>query len=108
MLYHQDKIESCLDRYGNEIRRVLGVVDAHLKKSGTKYLVGDKCTYADLAFVPWGWLLTQPPNIMGEEFVKEWEEKYPKAWEWNKMLNERAGVTKCREDRKKAVSGGKK
>jgi glutathione S-transferase len=54
IFYHPEKnLTSCLDRYGNEIKRVLGVIDAHLKKTGTEYLVGDKCTYADLAFVPW-------------------------------------------------------
>jgi len=51
--YHPEKdLTSCLDRYGNEIRRVLGVIDAHLKKTGSEYLVGDKCTYADLMFMP--------------------------------------------------------
>lgn len=44
-----------------------GVVDAHLKKSGGEWLVGEKCTYADLAFVPWYWLC---PAIMGDGFEK--------------------------------------
>lgn len=108
MLYHQDKIDSCLERYGNEIHRVLGVIDEHLKKTGRKYLVGDKCTYADLAFVPWHWLLIQTPNIMGEEFKKEWEEKYPKCWEWAQNLNARQAVQKCREERSKAMQAAKK
>jgi hypothetical protein len=29
--------------------------------------VGDKCTYADLSFVPWYWLC---PVIIGESFEK--------------------------------------
>ena len=56
-----------LDRYGAEIWRVTGVLDAQLKKSGGEWLVGDKCSYADLAFVPWYWLC---PAIMGEGFDK--------------------------------------
>lgn len=44
-----------------------GVIDAHLKKSGGEWLVGEKCTYADLAFVPWYWLC---PAIMGDGFEK--------------------------------------
>ena len=44
-----------------------GVLDAHLKKSGEQWLVGEKCTYADLAFVPWYWLC---PAIMGDGFEK--------------------------------------
>lgn len=104
VLYHQEKREDCLERYGNEIRRVLGVVDSHLKKTGKPYLVGDKCTYADLAFMPWHWLLTSAPNIMGEDFAKEWKEKYPKCWEWKERLNERKAVKKAREDRQAAMS----
>jgi glutathione S-transferase len=56
-----------LERYGNEIWRVTGVLDAHLKKVEGEWLVGDKCTYADLSFVPWYWLC---PAIMGEGFEK--------------------------------------
>ena len=38
-----------------------------MKKGGGEWLVGEKCTYADLAFVPWYWLC---PAIMGEGFDK--------------------------------------
>lgn len=48
-----EKIPSVLERYTNEILRVNGVIDLHLGKQGTGYLVGDKCTYADLMFVPY-------------------------------------------------------
>ena len=68
VFYHPEKnLTSVLDRYGDEIWRVTGVVDAHLKKSGGEWLVGEKCTYADLAFVPWYWLC---PAIMGDGFEK--------------------------------------
>lgn len=43
------------------------MIDAHLKKSGGEWLVGEKCTYADLAFVPWYWLC---PAIMGDGFER--------------------------------------
>jgi glutathione S-transferase len=108
ILYHPEKnLTSALDRYGNEIRRVLGVIDSHLKKTGKPYLVGDKVSYADLAFVPWHWLLLSPPKIMGEEFAKEWESSFPEAWKWNQRLNERPAVVKAREDRQKAVAAAK-
>lgn len=51
--YHPEKLQSAIDRYANEVHRVTGVIDAHLKKQGTEYLVGDRVTYADLMFVPW-------------------------------------------------------
>lgn len=104
VLYHPEKeLTSVLDRYGNEIRRLLGVINSHLKKSGKPYLVGDKVTYADLAFVPWHWLILLPPHLMGQEFEKEWQTSYPEAWAWNQRLQQLPSVTKAREERLKAM-----
>lgn len=109
MFYHPEKnLTSCLDRYGDEIRRVLGVIDSHLKKQGTQYLIGDKVTYADLAFVPWHWLLMYAPHMMGEDFEKEWQQKYPKCWLWNQQLMERDAVKKVRDERMDAIAASKK
>ncbi|MCJ1378954.1 glutathione S- transferase, nitrogen catabolite repression regulator [Xylographa soralifera] len=49
--FHPEKLPSAQDRYKNEIRRVTKVLDACLQ--GKEYLVGGKCSYADLAFLPW-------------------------------------------------------
>ena len=84
------------------------MIDSHLKKTGQPYLVGDKCTYADLAFVPWHWLILSPPSIMGEDFPKEWEKEYPTCWKWSQTLLERESVKKCRDDRSKAIQASKK
>lgn len=43
--------ESAKVRYGTEVKRVAGVLDSVLAKS--EWLVGNKCTYADLAFTMW-------------------------------------------------------
>jgi glutathione S-transferase len=51
--FHPEKVPSVLERYTNEILRVNSVIDSHLGKQGTEHLVGDKCTYADLMFVPY-------------------------------------------------------
>ncbi|KAJ3548982.1 hypothetical protein NM208_g740 [Fusarium decemcellulare] len=51
--FHPEKVPSAIERYSNEIRRVIQVIDSHLKKQGTNYLVGEKITYADLMFVPY-------------------------------------------------------
>lgn len=58
---------------------MVGVLDSHLKTNGTGWLVGDKCTYADLAFVPWDMLLG---FLMGDEKIfeanphfKQWHER---------------------------------
>jgi len=99
--YAEEKPQSVLDRYGAEIWRVTGVIDATLKKSGGEWLVGDKCSYADLSFVPWYWLC---PAIMGEGFNKEWESKYPTSWAWYQRMQARSAVKKAREDREKAMA----
>jgi glutathione S-transferase len=40
-----------IKRYSDEIHRVTSVLDGAL--ADRQWLVGDKCTYADLLFVPW-------------------------------------------------------
>lgn len=40
ILYHEEKLQSAIDRYLREIRRVVGVLDRYLQ--GRDYLVGDK------------------------------------------------------------------
>jgi len=99
--YAEEKPQSVLDRYGAEIWRVTGVIEAQLKKSKGEWLVGDKCSYADLSFVPWYWLC---PAIMGEGFDKEWESKYPTSWAWYQRMLSRPAVKKAREDREKAMA----
>lgn len=48
---HSEKVPVALERYLNEIKRVSGVLNGVLE--GREYLVGDRITYADLAFVTW-------------------------------------------------------
>ncbi|VUC23056.1 unnamed protein product [Clonostachys rosea] len=57
--YHEEKLPSAITRYTNEINRVTGVLDAHLKKHGTGYLVGDRLTYADLMFLTWTYIFEE-------------------------------------------------
>lgn len=48
--YHPEQIPSALERYKNEIKRVLSVLESVLSKQD--WLVGGKPTIADLSFVP--------------------------------------------------------
>ncbi len=50
--YAPERIEYGVNRYVNETRRLYGVLNTHLEKSISGYLVGDKCTIADIAH--WG------------------------------------------------------
>jgi len=94
--FHAEKLPSAERRYADEIRRVLGVVDAHLAKQGTPYLTGDRATYADLAWVTWnallGWLV--PELDVAAEF--------PRFAEWNARLVARPAVVKVFADKEKA------
>jgi glutathione S-transferase len=80
--------DSVVERFQKEIKRVVGVIDAHLKKAGTPYLVGDKATYADIAWVPWFFVLGSPLI----EF--DYEKEHPTFAAWLKALRERSAVQK--------------
>ncbi|EME77220.1 uncharacterized protein MYCFIDRAFT_191416 [Pseudocercospora fijiensis CIRAD86] len=88
--YHPEKLPSVLDRYKAEVRRVLGVIDAHLTKTRQEYLVGEKLSYVDLMFVPWHEIA--PKLLVGEGFLEEWEKTWPKTWAWHQKLMQREGV----------------
>lgn len=99
--FHPEKLQSAIDRYANEIRRVLGVIELHLNKTGKAYLVGDKVCFADLMFIPWN---VTALRVMGEGFDKEWQEKFPKTWEWHQKLMNRDAVKKAFEMKEKAMA----
>ena len=54
--FHATAVPSARARYRAEIARVTRVLDGVLA-DGRAYLVGGRCSYADLAFVPWYWLV---------------------------------------------------
>ncbi|RDL40664.1 putative disulfide bond reductase yfcG [Venustampulla echinocandica] len=69
-------IEYGVTRYTNETRRLYGVLNTHLEKSTSGYLVGDRCTIADLAH--WGWIASAGwagVNIDDFPALKAWEER---------------------------------
>ncbi|KAG8819121.1 Glutathione S-transferase 2 [Serendipita sp. 401] len=49
MFYHPERIPSAILRFQNEIKRIFGVLNDVLSKK--EWLVGNKCTIADLAFI---------------------------------------------------------
>ncbi|KAM0692553.1 hypothetical protein Q7P36_007107 [Cladosporium allicinum] len=85
--FHSEKIPSAIERYTNEIERVISVLDLGLEKTGTGWLVGEKCTFADLSFVTW--------NLVGEGLLKELgklqdlDVKYPNYAAWMDALCKR-------------------
>lgn len=63
--YAPERIEYGVNRYVNETRRLYGVLNTQLEKSTSGYLVGDRCTIADIAH--WGFVYSSfpfpPPNF---------------------------------------------
>lgn len=60
--YHPEKVPSAVERYVNEAKRMTGVLEKWLAKQKEEHksspgdgpwLVGNKMSYADLAFIPW-------------------------------------------------------
>lgn len=91
-----EKIPLAIQRYGDEIRRVTFVLDNVLKNR--EWLVGDKCTYADLVFMPWQRWATRyatNPETLDEEF--------PYAAAWFKRLSDRPSVKKAFADQDAAI-----
>lgn len=83
--YAPEKIPYAIDRYVAEMGRVTSVLEKAL--DGKDWLVGDKCTYADLAFVPWQRIAGM---IGGENFY----DKYPKVKAWLDRMQDRPSVKK--------------
>ena len=77
---HPEKIPSAIERYSNEARRILSVIEEGLKRNGnTGWLVGNKCTFADLAFVTWNDRLDAVLGLKPEE-NPVWEFERVKRW----------------------------
>lgn len=74
--YAPEHIQYGVDRYRNETRRLYGVLDKHLAEGNKEYLVGNKCTIADIAH--WGWIAAAGwAGVNIDEFpaLKAWEER---------------------------------
>lgn len=85
--YAPEKIEYGISRYQNETRRLYGVLNKHLSTSSSGYLVGEKCTIADIAH--WGWVAAA--GWAGVD-VKE----FPHLKAWEECMLARPGVEKGR------------
>ncbi|KAK0113022.1 hypothetical protein ONS95_014732 [Cadophora gregata] len=102
-----EKLPSVIERYMNEIKRVHGVLEAHL--ATRDWLVGDKCTYADLAFIPWQ---ETAGKLAGENpMFYETEKDFPRVNAWYKRMIERPLLKKLMQERveqmAKAIAAGK-
>ncbi|KAF2257449.1 glutathione S-transferase [Trematosphaeria pertusa] len=96
--YHPEKVPSAVERYVNEIKRVTGVLEGHLKKQKEQgggegpWLVGNRYSFADLAFVPWQTIISLAVKDEGFD-----AEEYPVVKEWLGNMNKREAVRKVME-----------
>lgn len=90
--FHPEKLPSAIERYAKETERVISVLDGVLAKSSSGWLVGDKCTYADLAFVTWAHVAD---GMFKQSGTADHLEKYPSYGKWLKAMGERDSVKAC-------------
>jgi glutathione S-transferase len=93
---HAEKLPSAIERYQTEMKRILGVLETSLE-GGKQWLVGDKCTYADLAFAHYNDLVDvflgyeKGETLEGFPNVKAWHGRMTGKASWGK-------IKKMRED----------
>ncbi|KAH7065910.1 glutathione S-transferase [Paraphoma chrysanthemicola] len=88
---HPEPVQSAIDRYKGEMKRILGVLDGVLE--GKQWLVGDKMTFADLSFVPWN---DRVDVLLGVTAEKKFEE-FPNVQAWHERMTNRPTWKKVME-----------
>lgn len=77
-----------------------GVLEKYLADGEKPFLVGDKCTFADLAFIPWQTIV---PSLTGVDVVKE----LPNVHRWLEGMKSRSAVAKVIRDREEFMASMK-
>ncbi|UKZ84176.1 uncharacterized protein TrAFT101_000094 [Trichoderma asperellum] len=80
-----EPIPYAIYRYKNETRRLYRTVDSKLRQSGSDYLVGNKCTIADIAL--WCW-------VNSAKFSEIDINEFPTLQIWHKRIASRPAVQK--------------
>ncbi|PHH72724.1 hypothetical protein CDD82_5835 [Ophiocordyceps australis] len=91
--FHPEDVPAAKKRYLEQTARVFEVLDKILQ--GKKYLVADKCTYADLSFIPWDVAVKALLPEVWKGF--DVENKYPNYAAWHARLIARPSVQKTYE-----------
>ena len=97
--YHPEQVPSAIDRYAKEVNRVSGVLDGFLAQQKEEHgrgdgpwLVGNKLSYADIAFIPYQRIL----SMLLEKDVYD-ADNYPHVKEWLGKMTSRETVKKVFE-----------
>ena len=84
ILYAEDKIPYAIDRYRGEAKRLYGVLDRQLDKTGA-YVAGKEYTITDMACFPW---------VMTHKAQKFTLDDYPAIKQWFATVRARPEVQK--------------
>lgn len=98
-MLHPEKLPSAIERYVNEVHRILGVLNTALE--GRTWLVGDKCTFADLAFLPWN------ARVNHTLLTPEGDDPlapYPNVQEWQRRMESRESWYEAMQEREKLMA----
>jgi GST-like protein len=90
--YAPVKIEYAINRFAMEAKRLLDVLDGHLKERA--YMAGDEYSIADMAIWPWYGGLAQGTQYGAGEFLQGHE--YVHVIRWTKAIAERPAVKRGR------------
>jgi len=100
--YAPYKMKYPIDRFTMEVKRQLDVLEKHLAKRGTKYMLGDDITLADIAIHPWYGHLVLGKGYDNAEIFLNAVEEYPHVIKWAKEMESRPAVKRGNIVNKKA------
>ncbi|KAI0754977.1 glutathione S-transferase C-terminal-like protein [Daedaleopsis nitida] len=100
VLFHPEKVPSAVERYQKEILRIWGVLEGVL--TTRPWLVGGKCTIADLSFIPWNFAAC---NVMLKDYegFESLEKDFPAVHKWQSEMTSRSAIVKAFKIREEAV-----
>ncbi|KAF2832833.1 URE2 protein [Ophiobolus disseminans] len=96
--FHPEKIESAIARYEDQAIRVVAVLDKILQ--GKEYLVGNRITYADIAFVSWEVTIRK----MIPDLDERAERLYPNYLAWFRRVSARPSVKRTLKLKSEAMA----
>ncbi|KAJ5583211.1 hypothetical protein N7535_001831 [Penicillium sp. DV-2018c] len=99
---HPEKVPSAVERYVKEAKRVTGVLDSWLSKQKEAnaenigdgpWLVGNRLSYADVAFIPW-------QSLTRSMFVEDGfsADEFPTEKEWFERMTAKAPIKALLDD----------
>lgn len=104
-VYAPEKIAYAIERYGNEVKRLHGVIDKRLAQS--EYLAGDEYGIADMASYPWIEVYNGlKPDYAAFPHLKRWHDAISarpatqRAYALKEQVNPNAGKPLGAEERK--------